>query len=444
LSCDGWASWGRRQPYAAHPSQLKQQHPGPARVNEPQHTFFQHNADNTTPGPNWRVAPRNYPPFDWLVHLDRELISPMELLHVSAFKPHELTQQFRTGDEETKKFNHRAPWLDDDLPVGQGPPQSHRLYRALEFLGTHSRILGMMTASTTSPQSIPPTPTSPQGSLPAGPFANQKVTPAAMSGTTASGGTWRIEVGCTLVIDRGRIDPQGRSMEEVVRVNAAGPDWFRADFLKPHGANFTITPNTISERVPGRINLNTVWDEETFLALCDRNQSNHFSDGAVKNAFRRLLASRTKGGAPGPGDRPFRSLAAGMTKADDGIHDTLLRFDNPNSPTRRPLLVVEGEHPYQKFELLTKIANNVTVRSNVFAVWITVGFFEVTDETSRPVKLGAELGRAEGRQVRHRMFAIVDRSIMTGNPGPQPRFDPRAPAPAMTTGRVVPHYSVID
>jgi hypothetical protein len=318
-------SWGRKQPYAGHSSQFVPQLL-PQPTGQPQHTFFRHNAGASLP-------------FDWLVHLDRPLTSPMELLHVSGFRPHELTQQFRTA---TAGFAHRAPWLDEDLAGGDG---SHRLYRALEFLGIHSRVTG------------------------------------------------------------------------------AG------------------------ERVPGRINLNTVWDEETFLALCDPNSSNFFNDGQARKLFGLLKKSRTTDGkAPGPNDRPFRGWAVGVAPGGDsqwpggsGLQDTLLRCDPPG----QPILAIPGQpHPYLTFELLTKICNNVTVRSNVFAVWVTAGFFEVIDETARPVKLGAELGAAERREVRHRLFAVVDRSVLTRNPGPRPRFDPHAPPPPFTTGPIILTYRV--
>src|SRR5262249_40044156 len=54
--------------------------------------------------------------YDWLVHLDRQLISPIELLQVSAFRPHELTQQFMLSSEANqslKRFQHYATWLQD-------------------------------------------------------------------------------------------------------------------------------------------------------------------------------------------------------------------------------------------------------------------------------------------------------------------------------------------
>jgi hypothetical protein len=71
--------------------------------------------------------------------------------------------------------------------------------------------------------------------------------------------------------------------------------------------------------------------------------------------------------------------------------------------------------PYSRFEMLNKIYNNFTTRSNTFAVWVTVGFFQVNQVVAEGangnrIYLGQEMGRAEGRHIRHRMFGIIDRS----------------------------------
>jgi hypothetical protein len=124
-------------------------------------------------------------------------------------------------------------------------------------------------------------------------------------------------------------------------------------------------------------------------------------------------------------DRPFLSLATGYLQTGTpgtqfpnsrGIDDTLLRSHLATGKVGRLLQKstdysgTSTVHPNIQYQLLNKIFNNVTTRSNVFAVWLTVGFFEVTDDTTTPPTLGAEVFRSEGRNVRHRMFAIIDRT----------------------------------
>jgi hypothetical protein len=333
-----YASQGKRQPYTARREQVANQ---VAPGQPTQHTFGQRN----NPLPPWGH-------YDWLVHLDRPLLSPMELLHVSGYQPYQLTQRFVMGGDTTaeQKFQHYVPWFD----------QTRRLYRVFEFLETHSLATG--------------------------------------------------------------VSPGGR--------------------------------------IPGKINLNTVWDLEVFRALCDPQSANgpHFTLATVDQMFADMRALRTPGGVPAPGDRPFLSLATGYSaqssptnpdpqhpERGSGINDTFLRSNAADADTlpgggvdvSRLFQIPIAKHPYRQAELLTKIFNHLTTRSNVFAVWVTVGFFEVTDATTQPVKLGGEIGRSEGRHVRHRLFAILDRSLIHPDPKPSPRFDPRH-------DNAVRHYSIID
>ena len=77
-------------------------------------------------------------------------------------------------------------------------------------------------------------------------------------------------------------------------------------------------------------------------------------------------------------------------------------------------------------QLLAKVANFVTPHSNVFATWITLGYFEVvpgtgdasTDTDIDIPLLGREAGIDEGTNVRRRAFLVIDRSKATGYVGP--------------------------
>src|SRR5262249_31443089 len=238
--------------------------------------------------------------FDWLVHLDRIMISPIELLHVAQCQPAQLTQKF---------WSVSAPRLPgiNLTPQGHAPKTTWfdnnvRIYRALEFFSAGERSAG-----------------------------NRKPDPL---GT----GAW--------------------------------------------------VPN---DRTTGKININSIWDPEILLAIYDANSSNVISNPAFIGAgglFSQLLQSRSPSGGVGQADRPFLPLSTGPVPAGDpqypwsatglGIDDTLLRAYVPlnglPTPANQRLLEVQqsaalgSSHPYLQYQMLTKVFDRFTVRSNVFAV----------------------------------------------------------------------------
>ncbi len=118
-------STAKAQPYASNPRTYLTQNPA-AGVNPP--------ATVDTFG-----SPNSAATFNWLVHLDRQLISPMELLNVSGYHPYELTTRFMAPNSgggaaaPIVPYNHRVNWYNE----------ATRLYRAFEYLGTRDRDSGV-------------------------------------------------------------------------------------------------------------------------------------------------------------------------------------------------------------------------------------------------------------------------------------------------------------
>jgi hypothetical protein len=109
-----------------------------------------------------------------------------------------------------------------------------------------------------------------------------------------------------------------------------------------------------------------------------------------------------------------------LLEVDDYLMGTTTNNMKPNaSPDTFSLACMDyNRNPYFCYQAIQKVGNVFSNHSNVFAVWITEGYFEVSpwpvpDPAGHPDgwQLGQELGSDTGDIVRHRSFYIFDRSI---------------------------------
>jgi hypothetical protein len=197
--------------------------------------------------------------------------------------------------------------------------------------------------------------------------------------------------------------------------------WYNPEIFSQRRA-FRPPLNRLSRfRDPGRVNINTIHDERVWDAVC-----------AHQISWSKLQASR------GPVDdpnlptyypRPFRSAASADLMPLPQLEQitseaTLLRSDPEDSTT--PLFVQRSsdafrdadKNPYFRYQTLQRLGGMVTNHSNVFAVWVSVGYFEL-DQNPRGIdeahpdgyRLATELGSETGGVTRHRAFYIIDRSL---------------------------------
>ena len=202
-------------------------------------------------------------------------------------------------------------------------------------------------------------------------------------------------------------------------------------------------------RDAGRININTIYDQELWEAAV----SQFPAMAGTTNFYDKVFRSRQGfGGAgsylvPNPAfptllANPFRTADASDLMVSRGsanlrktnpVEATWLRPD-PDVATRSLFDQQSAaphnntdRNPYFRYQGLQKLGNTFTTHSNVFAVWMTVGYFEVeevpnydtlpaNEKSAWPdgYRLGQEVGLDSGEVKRHRAFFIIDRSIPVG------------------------------
>ena len=138
-------------------------------------------------------------------------------------------------------------------------------------------------------------------------------------------------------------------------------------------------------REAGRVNVNTITGSTTWLAVLGTGTQIPTSSGSF-TIF----------------NTPAKSFMDVLQKAVSTSGTTFVdSFTEANRST--------DNNAYFRYQTVNRVANNVTIRSNVFAVWVTVGFFDSS---------GNEYGYDTGAIQRCRGFYIYDRSIPVGfSPG---------------------------
>ena len=198
------------------------------------------------------------------------------------------------------------------------------------------------------------------------------------------------------------------------------------------GVDTTLTPTALARnpfnylsryRVPGKINLNTIYDEKIWNGLMNDIGGTNFAsmNGCTWMDFQ---ASRRGSSSRTDFENPFRPAGTGGyvppgVAPADGVECTLFRS---GATPGQPLFDFQSNLPandtnrsaYFRNAMRQRLGNLVTNRSSVFAIWITIGYFEVNaDGSLKPGTggQGVEIGADTGEVKRHRGFYIYDRSI---------------------------------
>ncbi|HSQ56342.1 MAG TPA: hypothetical protein VLM40_11435, partial [Gemmata sp.] len=405
-------------------SMVLQQQPSAPIPNQPLTTFGYHNGTTTTgqafptyvpanltavpPTPamlTGAVAGGGVPdtimtPYEWLVHLDRPLINQLELLHVTTGMPHQLTQQFIIPDPAIPG-NMAVRTHAAELFTGSSSTSllfNTQMYRVLDMLRIHGhgegdplhgRKYGLININT---------------------IQDKRIWDSLFDVQSGNGfNQLQVDMMWNNLI-------RSRTVNMQQRYSVTGTPL--ADVTGSVPANPVLTP------IPGQ----TIYDMNAALTV-----------GPPATIYDRPFLPLGVSTINGPTSTPAGTgwVLPGTATAfmgGQGIDDTILRRLSTNpatpgviDPTQLPYIFQNtGLHPYQQAEAARKILNNTTTVSNVFAVWVTVGYFEVENENVIPpgwpagIPYQGQIGKEFYIQVpadaRRRFFAIIDRTQLGLDP----------------------------
>jgi hypothetical protein len=104
---------------------------------------------------------------------------------------------------------------------------------------------------------------------------------------------------------------------------------------------------------------------------------------------------------------------------DDSTFDVFNSAATYASATGTTPSTQPARNAHFQYQMQQRLGNLVTNRSNVYSIWITVGYFEALPtlpSAANPdgYRIGAEKGSDTGGFERHRAFYMFDRSVPMG------------------------------